>query len=205
MIIYSRVIDQPASEPVTLSEAKVHLEYTGTAKDSFINSLIKTARQICENYSGLSFITQQRVIKLDIFPLGSKPIEIPFGPVQTIDSFEYLNDNGTTTTLIDGTDFTFENHSGVGRIYALNLDGEVDSWFTDVRRFPQAISITYTSGFDDLINEPLPEIAKQAILLQVGSMFENRQDEVSGTINTINWNSMALLDSIKVTWNAHVK
>lgn len=204
MIIYSRVVDQPATEPVTLSEAKVHLEYTGTAKDSFINSLIKTARQICETYSGLSFITQQRIIKLDAFPIGINAIEVPYGPIQSIDSFTYTDSDGNTITLDENLDFMLDNHSGISRLYALNSDGEITSWFTDVKRIPQAVSVLYTSGYDTLVNEPLPEIAKQAILLQVGSMFENRQDEVSGTINTINWNSMTILDSIKVTWSAKI-
>lgn len=209
MIIYSRVIDQPATEPVTLSETKVHLEYQGTAKDAFIESLIKTARQMCEAYAGLSFVTQQRIVKLDRFPLGSDPILIPYGPVQTIDSLEYLNDNGGTTTLTYGVDYSFDSHSGLCRIYAIDEDGEIDSWSTDTRRFPQAVSITYTAGYDELVNEQLPEIVKQAILLQVASMFENRQDEVAGSINmmnwnTINWNSKALLDFIRVHWNANI-
>lgn len=209
MIIYSRVIDQPASEPVTLSEAKTHLEYQGSAKDSYIESIIKTARQMCEAYAGLSFVTQQRLVKLDLFPIGISPINIPYGPVQTIDSIEYLNDQGGTTTLSYGVDYSFDSHSGLCRIFALNSDGEIDCWPTDIRRYPQAISVTYTAGYDVLVNEPLPEIAKQAILLQVASMFENRQDEVAGSINmmnwnTINWNSKALLDFIKVHWNANI-
>jgi uncharacterized phiE125 gp8 family phage protein len=209
MIVYSRVIDQPTSEPVTLTEAKVHLEYTGSAKDAYIFSLIKTARRLCETYTGLSFVTQERRIKLDAFPRFGDPIIVPYGPLQTIDSFIYLNDDGTTTTMVEGTDFAVDLHSGYCRLFALGTDGEVDAWPTDVRKYPQAITIEYTAGYDSAINEPLPEQVKQAILLQVASMFENRQDEVAGSINMMNWNkiswnSEALLDSIKVSWNASI-
>lgn len=209
MIIYSRVIDQPATEPVSLSEAKTHLEYFGTAKDAYITSIIKVARQLCEAYSGLSFVTQQRLVKLDTFPCDIKCIEIPYGPVQTIDSFTYENSDGGTTNMTFDLDYIFESHSGLCRIYALNTDGEVDSFPTDLRKIPQAVSITYTAGYDALVNEEMPEIVKQAILLQVASMFENRQDEVAGSINmmnwnTINWNSKALLDFIKVNWSANI-
>lgn len=209
MIVYSRVISQPAIEPVSLIEAKIHLEYVGTAKDAYINSLITTARNLCERYAGLSFVTQERRVKLDTFPLYGEPIKVPYGPVQSIDSFTYLNDDGTTTTMVSGTDYTADLHSGYCQLYALGLDGEVDTWPTDVRKFPQAVTIEYTAGYDEAINEPLPELVKQAILLQVASMFENRQDEVAGSINMMNWNriswnSEALLDSIKVSWNANL-
>jgi len=209
MIIYSRVIDQPASEPVSLAEAKVHLEYTGTSKDAYITGLIKTARRLCETYSGLSFVTQQRRIKLDTFPLNTNPIIVPYGPIQTIDSFSYLNDSGSTTTLSENTHFAVDDHSGYCRIFSLGSDGEIDVWPTDQRDYPQAITIEYTAGYDAAINEPLPDLIKQAILLQVASMFENRQDEVAGSINMMNWNKISwnsetLLDSIKVHWNANL-
>jgi len=68
MIQYSIVTEQPDSEPVSLAEAKTHLEYAGTAKDNYITGLIKTARQLCESYTGLSFVTKERETKLDRFP-----------------------------------------------------------------------------------------------------------------------------------------
>lgn len=203
MITYSRVILQPDKEPVSLNDAKIHIEYQGTAKDAYITSLIKSARIMCEKYAGLSFITQERRIKLDTFPLNGEPIKVPYGPLQTIDSFTYLNDDGTTTTMVENTDFAVDEHSGICRLFAIGLDGEVDSWPTDVRKYPQAVTIEYTAGYDAAYNEPLPELVKQAILLQVASMFENRQDEVAAiNTHTISWNSQALLDTIKVNWNA---
>lgn len=210
MIVYSRITDQPASEPISLAEAKTHLEYTGTAKNAYIASLIKSARIMCEKYCGLSFVTQERRIKMDVFPSNYQPIIVPYGPVQTIDSFTYLNDDNSTTTMVNGTDFTMDNHSGMCRLYALGTDGEIEKWPTDIRRFPQAITIDYTAGFDEAVNEPLPEQIRQAILLQVASMFENRQDEVAGSINMMNWNmiswnSLTLLDTVKVSWNAEIQ
>lgn len=204
MITYSRVTEQPANEPVSLSDAKVHLEYTGTAKNAYITSLIKSARRICEGYAGLSFVTQTRQIKMDKFPYNALFISVPYGPVQSISSFTYLNDNGGTTTLVENTDFIADYDSGVCRLYAIGTDGDIDTWPTDLRDRPQVVTITYVSGYDETINEPLPEQIKQAILLQVAAMFENRQDEVPGSSNLINWNSMAILDTVKVSWNANV-
>lgn len=204
MITYSRVTEQPANEPVSLSDAKVHLEYTGTAKNAFITSLIKSARRMCEAYTGLSFVTQTRQIKMDIFPTNGGFILVPYGPVQSIESFTYLNDNGGTTTMTENTDYVADYDSGICRLFAIDSDGEIDSWPTDLRERPQAITISYIAGYDEAVNEPLPEQIKQAILLQVATMFENRQDEVPGSSNLINWNSMAILDTVKVSWNANI-
>jgi uncharacterized phiE125 gp8 family phage protein len=203
MIQYSIVTDQPDFEPVSLGDAKTHLEYVGTSKNGYITSLIKAARRMCEAYAGLSFITQTRRVKLDNFPCSKLYIELPYGPVQSVESFTYAKDDGTTGTLTEGTDFILDIHSRVARVYPINADGEVDTWPSDVRNIPHPVTIDYNAGYDDISGEALPEQIKQAILMQVASMFENRQDEQQGGNSMVNWNSMAMLDTIKVTWNAN--
>lgn len=203
MIVYSRVTDQPEFEPVSLIEAKTHLEYTGTAKDAYITSLIKSARRICEGYSGLSFVTQERSIKMDAFPIYKRYIEVPYGPVQSIDSFTYIHDDGHTVTLVEDTDFVLDTHSGVCRVYPIDSDGDVDLWPTDVKKKPNAIVLNYTAGYDEAVNEPLPEQIKQAMLMQIAAMFEQREDGRQGEATMVVWNSMSILDTVKVAWNAH--
>lgn len=204
MIIYSRVTEHPDSEPITLDQAKTHLEYQGTAKNDFIESLIKVARRICEAYSGLSFVPQARVIRLDHFPCSRRYIELPYGPVVAITSFTYRNEDGDTVELDEGDDFVADYHATPARVYPL-VDGEIDQWPADVAIYPNAINIAYEAGYDDISGEPLPEEARQAMLLQIASMFENRQDENIGAIShKINMNSEHILDSIKVYWNANI-
>lgn len=206
MIQYSVVTEIPDSEPVTLSEAKTHLEYVGSAKNQYITTLIKVARQICEVYAGLSFVTQERRVKLDRFPYNCKKywIELPYGPVQYVTSFTYTKDDDSTVTLTVDEDFILDNHSRLARLFPINSDGEIDLWPTDYKLIPHAVTIDYQCGYDSVSYEPLPAQIKQAILLQVASMFENRQDEQQGGTQMINWNSKAILDTVKVEWNAHL-
>lgn len=206
MIQYSVVTEIPDSEPVTLTEAKTHLEYVGSAKNQYITTLIKVARQICEVYAGLSFVTQERQVKLDRFPYDYKKywIELPYGPVQYVTSFTYTKDDNTTGTLVLNTNYRLDTHSRLARLFPINSDGEIDTWPTDYKLIPHPITITYQCGYDSVSYEPLPDQIKQAILLQVASMFENRQDEQQGGTQTISWNSRAILDTIKVEWNAHL-
>ena len=89
MIVYSKVTSQPGVEPVTLTEAKVHLRVDSTDDDAYINTLISVTRQLCESYTGLSFITQTRRVTMDRFPYGSSLnpyacIYLPYGPVKEV-------------------------------------------------------------------------------------------------------------------------
>lgn len=194
MVKYSKVITGPQSEPITLAEAKAHLKVDGTAEDTYITTLIKVARRICETYSGLSFIDQERELKLDAFPCHFRIIEIPYGPVSEINDFTYIDSNGDEQTLVEGTDFTFDNHSALARVKTM------DSWPSTSTDVVNAVTINYKAGYTD--SSTVPEEIKQAMLLQIGSLYENRQDEVSGSMSMLSWNSKALLDTVKVYWYA---
>src|SRR5689334_11038984 len=185
MIIYSRVTEQPDNEPVTLQEAKTHLEYTGTLKDAYIKSLIKSARRICEGYAGLSFVTQERSVKLDRFP-GNCFIYLPYGPVQAVTSFTYTDSDNNPVTLVEGTDFQLDNHSPVARISAIDSNGEITSWPTDAKNQLQGIEIVYQTGFDNVSGEPIPADAKTAVLRVIAKLFENRGDETQASMRFVN-------------------
>jgi uncharacterized phiE125 gp8 family phage protein len=202
MIQYSIVTTQPDSDPVTLADAKTHLEYTGNAKNSYITALISSATKLCEAYTGLSFVTQTRRVKLDYFPLVY--IKLPYGPVQSVESFTYTKDDDTTVTLVEGTDFILDKHSRIARLYAIDSDGEIDSWPDDFKEIPHPINIEYNAGYDDVSGEQTPPQVKTAIMMYVTKFFENRgDDQGKGFHDALPWECMHILDSIKVTWNAN--
>lgn len=205
MIQYSVVTDEPDFlDLVTLAEAKTHLEYTGTAKNTYITSLIQTAGKLCEIYTGLSFVTQIRRVKLDYFPSNPLYIQLPYGPVQHIDTFSYTTEDDTTETLVSGTDYLLDTHSRVARVYPIGSDGTIDTWPTDYKSIPHPITIDYQTGYDDVSGEPVPEQVKQAVMMYVAKMYEKRGDEQGKTIaEALPWECQVILDSIKVTWNAN--
>lgn len=205
MIQYSVVTTQPASEPITLKEAKTHLEVIGTSKDTYITSLITTARRLCEAYAGLSFVTQTRRVKLDYFPCDKLYIELPYGPVQSITTFSYLNDAAGTTTLTADVTYKLDIHSRLARVYKIDSSTtEIETWPTNLKDVPHPITITYVAGYDSAINETQPEQIKQAILMYLTKYFENRGDtQGKGFDDALPWECMHILDSIKVTWNAN--
>ena len=190
MILYSRVTDAPAEEPVTNDDAKLHLKVTDSTEDTYILNLIKTATKLCESDSGLSFITQERTVKLDYFPCE---IIIPYGPVVSIDTFTYVDSDGATQNMVENTDYYLDTSSELARIKP------VDEWPTTKDKL-NAVNIVYTAGYGAAAD--VPEVIKQAILMQVASLYENRQDEVNGNMFSLNWSSRRLLDSVRVDWYA---
>lgn len=190
MIIYSKVTGAPASEPVTLDEAKAWCKVDGTDEDAIFTRLIKVARIMCESYAGLSFITQTRVVKLDRF--NCRDVILPYGPVTAVTAFVYKDGNGDVQTVASDT-YILDTQSALAKVRV------TDAW-PDTDQTLNNVEITYTAG-----SASAPDVAKQAILMQVATMYENRQDEIVGaSSNVINYSSQMLLDTIKVYWNAEV-
>jgi uncharacterized phiE125 gp8 family phage protein len=203
MIKYSKVIYEPQSEPVSVDEVKVPLRITDDSEDIYLATLVKTARRMAERYSGLSFVTQTRQMKLDSFPCNTtEVIELPYGPVIAISGNDsasspntlgvsYVDDDGATQSLTLDTTFRLDSSSDIPRIQP------IDDWPTDVddERI-NAVSITYTAGYGSASDVP-PE-AKQAIICQVVSMYEDPEGKNEGLCKA----AIALLDNIKVYFHA---
>ena len=96
-IIYSKVTTEPSVEPATSTEAKLHLKVDHTDDDTLITIIIQAAREIIEQYTHRSLITQSRTIKLDYFP--DREILIPHGPLISITSIKYYDEDEAQQTL----------------------------------------------------------------------------------------------------------
>jgi uncharacterized phiE125 gp8 family phage protein len=194
MVLYSKVTTAPNYlDVVTLTEAKQHLRVTGTSDDTYITTLISVAGSLCESYAGRSFTDQTREVRLDKFPCDSGEIILPYGPVQTVDEFSYIDTDDDDQLLVENTHFRLDVHSDLARLKPINGWPGADTVMN-------ALIIEYTAGY---VTGEIPAQIKQAMLMQIGTFFENRQDEITGTIVAgLSWSSKALLDTIKVYWYA---
>lgn len=149
------------------------------------------ARRIAENYSGLSFLTQTREMNLDYFPCGI--IEIPYGPVQSISSFKYIDTVGTEQTLALNTHFRIDNKSQPARLQYIG------SWPT-AREQVNAVTIQYVAGYTNVGEDWLPEDIIEACGKLVARLNEKRGDE---DFTPLTDEIMDILDGVKVYWNAN--
>jgi uncharacterized phiE125 gp8 family phage protein len=187
MIIYSNA-NLPATLPVSLAEMKLWLKLDAddTTEDALLNSLILAATKECEGYTGLSFITRTRTIKLTSF--RGRDLILPYGPVTALTSITYTDEDGNEDTLIDAGDYTLDSASGLAKVRI------TDSWpYTN--DILNNATVTYVAGYADAA--AVPEVIKLAIKKRVAFHYEKRGDEQAESKDWI-----ALLDTVKVYWNA---
>lgn len=164
----------PASEPITLLEAKKQCELspTDTAHDDHLTLLIQAAREQWEHDTDSSVITQTLYVHADSF--GDK-MPLPRRPISSITSVQYYDSANALQTL--STD-----------IYVLNPSSRdvelkyLQTWPVLVGRW-DAVKVTYIAGYANAA--AVPAIHKQAIRLLVGHYFENRDMLMSDAITGV--------------------
>lgn len=86
-----KIISQPAQEPMTLSEVKLHLRIDTDEEDTLIAAHILAARQYCEQHQNRAYAQQTIELTLDDWPsYGGEPIEIPRPPLISVETVKYF-------------------------------------------------------------------------------------------------------------------
>ena len=164
-IIYSNVTSEPAVEPISLVEAKLDLKVDHTDENDLIDILRQVAREMVEQRTGRSLITQSRTIKLDYFP-RSGVIVLPHGPLQSVTSIKYYDADEVEQTL-SNTLYWVDTASGLPRIIVK------DSWPSTEDR-PNAVTIIYVCGYG-AAGSDVPAPLRKACFMILAHLFENRQ------------------------------
>jgi uncharacterized phiE125 gp8 family phage protein len=163
------IVTPPASEPVSLAEAKLFLRVDHTAEDTLIATLIGAAREAVEAGIGRSLITRRVRESLDVWRreavngalLGS-------GPVTNVVAVRLLADNGSQS-LIDPERYRLDGHRDRPRLV-------FPSGFPATIRTAGGIEIEYDCGYADEPDE-LPVALRIATLQIVASLYELRGGE----------------------------
>lgn len=163
----------PATEPVTSTEAKAHLHIEHSLDDTYITTLIAAARKWAEKYCWRGICTQTWELRLAEFPADDEFIRLGKGNAVSVTHVKYVDVNGVEQTMSSG-DYTLDTDFEPGLI-RLNYDAE----WPDARAQWDAVRIRFVVGW---AQESVPEPIKQAVLLLVAQMYEQRVPEVTGTI-----------------------
>lgn len=160
----------PVTEPVTVLEAKLHLRIDHDDEDLLVARLIAGARRYAEMVSRRAFVTQTLVGGLEQWPRDNV-IELPYPPLKSVTSITYVNAAGATDTLAS-TGYGVDTKRG--RIY-LAQDAQ---WPSATLRTYDPITVTWVAGYGDM-GTFVPDMYRQAILLIVGHLYENREAVVA--------------------------
>lgn len=154
-----RLVTPAADRAVSLNEARRHLRLEDTDQDDLIAAYIEAAEQSLA-YVGRAL--KPATYALDIYGIGRRYIGLPMPPLRAITSVSTVGSTGTLA-LLDPSAYTVITTSG----------GQTS---IDLGSSPPAFAagsiwatIVYTAGYDIV-----PSALRAAILLIVGTLFENR-------------------------------
>jgi uncharacterized phiE125 gp8 family phage protein len=160
------LLTPPATEPVTLSDAKAHLKVDVTDDDALITRLLTAARARAEWHTGRALITQSWRLWRDAWPC-SGIVEIPLPPLQSVASVTtYALDD--SATVLDPATYQVDAASSPARLaLKANVVPPINT------RAMNAVAIEFTAGYgDDASDVPAPIV--EAILEIVAFLYENR-------------------------------
>jgi uncharacterized phiE125 gp8 family phage protein len=157
---------QPQTEPITRDEAKTHLRVDFSDDDTYIDTLITSARKYCEQYTNRVFITQTWRQNEDNW---SNPIKLKVNPIVSLTSLKYYDTNETQQTLTDlPANFQKDFLSDCGKIY----EGLTNA-FPSLGCTINPIEIITVCGYGAASD--VPEDIKHAIKIMVSYLYENRE------------------------------
>lgn len=161
-----KLITAPTSEPVSLAEARAHLQDPPQQDDAMISTLITVARQYIEEVASIRFMTQTWDIFLEEFP-DDEDIDLPFAPLQSVTYLKYTDSANTQ--------YTFS--SSLYHVDTAHEPGEItlaygEQWPTVTLKTSNPIVVRAVFGYASASDVPAP--LRQAMLLLIEHYYTNR-------------------------------
>lgn len=189
-----KVIAAPSGEQITLAEARLHLRLDDDGDspaahpdDTLIQALISASREYCEGWLGRALAPQTIEYATDAFPDG--PIYLPMSPIVSLTWVKYTDSNAVVQTF---TGYDFDSYSEPARV-RLAVNG---TWPT-IYDMPNAVKVRYQAGYslpgDSPNTNPLPFSLKAAMLLVLGSLYEQRENSSAEKLDDIPLGAHALM------------
>ena len=166
------LVQAPASEPVSLAEAKAQLRIVGNDDDQLLGSLITAARRVVEARTGLCLIAQDWLCLRDGWPEDGV-IELPVTPLIAVEEIGVFGEDDTKA-VIDPAHYVVDAASRPARVM---LRGS-RLWPIPGRAL-NGIGIRLQAGFGTLAAD-VPQPLRQAVELLVAHFYAQRGDEAGG-------------------------
>jgi len=88
----------PSSYPITLAEAKAHLNIDNTDHDTYVKTLLRAATGRAEQFLHRRLVAQTWKYYLNLWPSGTS-FKLPFGRLQSVTAIKYKDENGDESTF----------------------------------------------------------------------------------------------------------
>lgn len=168
------LVTPPIDEPVPLEEVKLNLRFDDASHDPLLQNVIPAARDWVERRTQTKFAEQTWELTLDGFPTSA--IELPFGPVQSITSVKYDDEDAEEQTL----------STSLYRLSGSRYVVPVDEW--PAVADGASVRIRFVAGYSS--SSPIPDSVRAAIILKVMELHNG--DDVSRQIDSLLTNHLRL-------------
>lgn len=157
------IVTPPAIEPVSLAAAKLYLRVDHDAEDSLIASLVRTAREAVEVFTGRALIIRRVIETRDGWTPGPDgAVRLALAPVATVHAIRVARADGVMAAF--GEAPRVETDSG--RLWLGAYPAPA---------FPTAgVEIDYTAGYG-AGETACPAPLRQAVLIATAALYENRE------------------------------
>jgi len=189
---------------ISLEDCRAHLRVTpddgsppSHPDDDLILALLGAARDWVEGYTGLALTTRTLELALDSFPDGAEGISMPWPPLLSLTSVAYVDGEGDTQTMDVVTECVLDDYQRPGWV----LPAYGSDW-PETMDVVNAVTVRYVAGhslWSDAVQAmPLPKAMRAALLLILGSLYENREDASEVRLDEIPLGAKSLCDWYKV-------
>ena len=192
-------LTDPAVEPISVSDAKLHLRVEHDADDAIISRCIQAAREWVEEYLDATLIHTQWQMKLDLFPPA---IELPRPRMATAEGYTAVSLTYTTDTeesvTLSTSDYRVDRDSWPG-VLRPNYG---DSWPAHLADY-NSISVTWWAGYG-ADGTSVPVRIQSAMYMLLTNYYEQRHAVLVGqgvVSKPIEFGVRSLLDSSR--WGAY--
>lgn len=174
------------AEPLNLEEVKDYLRIETAEDDPLLNSLIKVARKVAEEYTARGFFEQVWIQTIEREEI-TKEIAFLRSPFKELVKIETQDSEGNWT-IVSGNAYYVKSDAEPAKVKLKT--GE--SWGNAV----ETLKIEFKTGYST--TSEIPEPLKLAILRLIAYYYENRGDATS--FKQIPDDVKILLDPFRVIW-----
>lgn len=160
----------PTADPVTLLEAKAHLNVLSDIDDDLITFLISVATEQAEEITNRQLMRATYEMTMDILP---DRFEIKKPPLHAVDKIEYIPDGLSSYVLLDPSMYMVDTTVEPGVVIRRN-----DATYPAISWMVNAVRVTFTAGYADAAS--VPKSIKQWMLIRIATLFVHREEIVIG-------------------------